>query len=106
MLERFSQDETMYAVYEGKIASDKNTKEMVEFFYNIYEPLTGEKWRKRDFSGYAVTDYSGASDNASLEYTVTLTILDADKLSVGEYDDARRNGMDWLNNFFRKDRAN
>lgn len=102
LLERFSQDEALYAVYEGKRTADKNTEEILEFYYNIYEPLTGEKWRTRDFSGYAVTDYLGVSDNASLEYTATLTILDADNLSVGEYDDTRRKVMDWLNGFFQE----
>ncbi len=102
LLERFSQDEILYAIYEGKGTADQNTKEMLSFFYNIYEPLTGERWRTRDFGGYAVTDYSGASDNAGMEYTVTLTVLDADALTVGEYDDVRRSVMGRLNDFFQK----
>ncbi|MDE7324638.1 MAG: M56 family metallopeptidase [Lachnospiraceae bacterium] len=101
LLERFSKDETLYAIYEGKREADKNTKEMAAFLYNIYDPLTGTKWRTRDFSGYAATDFSDASDNACLEYTVTLTILDADGLTVGEYDIVRQHVMDDLKDIFQ-----
>lgn len=100
LLERFSQDETLYAVYEGKKKADKRTMELVTFFYTIYEPLTAEKWQIRDFSGAAMTDFSNASDNAILEYTVTLTIQDAERLTVEEYDTARRLVMDDLNQIF------
>lgn len=100
LLERFSQDETLYAVYEGKRKADKRTMELVTFFYTIYEPLTAEKWQIRDFSGAAMTDFSNASDNAILEYTVTLTIQDAERLTVEEYDTARRLVMDDLNQIF------
>lgn len=37
-----------------------------------------------------------------MEYTVTLTVLDADALTVGEYDDVRRSVMGGLNDFFQK----
>lgn len=100
LLERFSQDETLYAVYEGKKKADKRLMELASFFYTIYEPLTAENWRTRDFGGFAITDFPNASDNATLEYTVTLTIQDAKRLTVEDYDTARRLVMDDLNQIF------
>ena len=100
LLERFSQDETLYAVYEGKKKADKRLMELVTFFYTIYEPLTAENWRTRDFGGFAITDFPNASDNATLEYTVTMTIQDAKRLTVEDYDTARRLVMDNLNQIF------
>lgn len=100
LLERFSQNETLYAVYEGKREADPDIMELVKFLYNICEPLTAEKWQTRDFSGYAVTDFPNASDNAVLEYTVTLTIQDADRLTVEEYDTVRQLVMDNFNHIF------
>lgn len=100
LLERFSQDETLYAVYEGKKKADKRLMELVTFFYTIYEPLTAENWRTRDFGGFAITDFPNASDNATLEYTVTMTIQDAKRLTVEDYDTARRLVMNNLNQIF------
>lgn len=100
LLERFSQDETLYAVYEGKKKADKRLMELVTFFYTTYEPLTAENWRTRDFGGFAITDFPNASDNATLEYTVTMTIQDAKRLTVEDYDTARRLVMDNLNQIF------
>ncbi len=74
--------------------------ELVTFFYTIYEPLTAENWRTRDFGGFAITDFPNASDNATLEYTVTMTIQDAKRLTVEDYDTARRLVMDNLNQIF------
>ncbi len=101
LLERISQDETLYAVYEGKRAADKKTIELITFFYNIFEPLTAEKWQTRDFSGSAASGFSSASDNAILEYTVTLTIQDADQLTIEEYDTVRRYVTDDLKQIFQ-----
>ncbi|MDE6364211.1 MAG: M56 family metallopeptidase [Lachnospiraceae bacterium] len=100
LLERFSQNETLYAVYEGKREADPDIMELVTFLYNIYEPLTAEKWQTRDFSGYAVADFPNASDNAVLEYTLTLTIQDADRLTVEEYDTVRQLVMDNFSHIF------
>ena len=58
------------------------------FLFNVLEPLIAERWQERDFGGYATTNYE-ASDNATLEYQLTMTILDADTLTVREYNDAR-----------------
>ena len=100
LLERISQNETLYAIYEGNIAADKNTKELLTFYYNILEPLTAERWQTRDFSGAAATDFPRASDNAILEYTVTLSIQDADQLTVDQYNTARQYVMEDLKHIF------
>ena len=80
LLERFSQDQTLYDM--------KDNNETASFLFNVLEPLIAERWQERDFGGYATTNYV-ASDNATLEYQLTMTILDADTLTVREYNDAR-----------------
>ena len=86
LLQDFSQDTALY--------EQKDTNEIASFLFYTLEPLTAERWQTRDFGGYSEIDYSG--DNAVLEYTITLTIQNADALSVGEYNAARlgiANGM-------------
>ena len=73
LLERFSQDQTLY--------DRKDNNETASFLFNVLEPLIAERWQERDFGGYATTNYE-ASDNATLEYQLTMTILDADTLTV------------------------
>lgn len=88
LLERFSQNEYMEAwVDESETAS---------FFFSVVEPLTAERWQKIDFSGgisvsadQTVMPEDVWTDMAVLEYCITLSILDADKLTVGEYVDSR-----------------
>ncbi|MCM1252163.1 MAG: M56 family metallopeptidase [Clostridium sp.] len=91
LLERFFTDERLYSIYETKEGTD--SMETAYFLYNILSPLTAENWSSRIFGGYAIsepaqTKYPDAADNASLEYSITLTILDPDSLTVGEYDAA------------------
>lgn len=81
LLERFSKDTALYEQKDRNAASS--------FLFYILEPLTAEKWQTRDFGGYAATDYPGVSDNAMLEYIFSLTIQNADTLTVGEYNAAR-----------------
>lgn len=86
IIERFFQDETIYAMYETTKGTDSN--ETADFLYNVLGPIMSGR-QSVSFNGYAVTDFDSASENASLEYTATLTILDADQLTVGEYLSAR-----------------
>ena len=81
LLERFSQDAELY--------ENKDSDEVANFLFYTLLPLTAEKWQTREFGGYCSTDYSEASDNAALEYFVTLDIQNADTLTVGEYNNAR-----------------
>lgn len=89
LLERFSKSEELYGM--------RDSDETASFLYYVLEPLTAEKWRSRQFDGYAQTHYSEAADNAVLEYIITLEILDANELTVGEYNTTRRYVMQDLN---------
>lgn len=80
LLERFSQDEALYAM--------KDRNEIASFLFYVLEPLTAEKWQSREFGGYATTNYE-ASDNSMLEYQLTMKILDENTLTVQQYSDAR-----------------
>ncbi len=86
VINRFFQDEAIYAKYETMKGTDSN--ETYDFLYNVLGPILSGRQSAR-FNGGAVTDFASASDNATLEYTGTLTILDADVLTVGEYISAR-----------------
>ena len=81
LLERFSQNTALY--------EQKDSNEIAAFLFYTLEPLTAEKWQTRDFGGGIATDYPGASDNAMLEFVFSLTIQNADTLTVGEYNAAR-----------------
>lgn len=85
LLERFSQSEKLYAM--------KDSNETASFLFYVLEPLTAERWQSREFGGAVAAAYPQASDNASLEYIITLEISDADTLTVGEYDAARQNAV-------------
>ena len=82
LLERFSGD-------DNDLYQLKDSDGTASFFFYTLEPLTAERWQSRSFGGYAATDCPGASDNAVLEFFFTLTIRDADALTVGEYNEAR-----------------
>ncbi len=83
LLERFSKSETLYEL--------KDTDETAAFLFYVLVPLTSEKWETRDYDGYATTDFPYPSDNAALEYDFTLTIIDADALTIREYNATRLN---------------
>ena len=89
LLDRFSQSEKLYAM--------KDSDETAAFLFYILDPLTAERWQAREFSGAVAADYPQASDNAVLEYILTLEILDADALTVEEYDVSRRIAVECLN---------
>ncbi|MGN0314302.1 MAG: hypothetical protein ACI4EG_05880 [Fusicatenibacter sp.] len=89
LLERFSKDETLYQM--------KDSNETASFLFYVLEPLTAENWQKRDYSGDASSDFPFPAENAVLEYTYMLTILDADKVLVKDYNDTRLGVKDALN---------
>jgi len=85
LLDKWEQDETLYARRD----SDADAA----FLFYILEPLTAERWAEREFdgsAGSAVTAFPGASEQACVEYWLTMRILDRDSLTVGQYDAARR----------------
>lgn len=81
LLERLFQDEALYRL--------KDSDETAWFLFYILEPLTAEKWQTRDYSGAAESDLPAPAENAMLEYTYTLTIMDAEKVMVKDYNDMR-----------------
>lgn len=93
LLEKFSQNATLY--------EQKDSNEIAAFLFYTLEPLTAEKWQTRDFGGGIATDYPGASDNAMLEFVFSLTIQNADTLTVGEYNAARLGVVDGLQNILQ-----
>lgn len=78
---RVSGNETLYG--------SRDTDETAAFLFYVLEPLTAEKWESRDYSGSAASGFPYPEDNATLEYVFRLTILDADTLTVGEYNTTR-----------------
>lgn len=93
LLEKFSQNTTLY--------EQKDSNEIASFLFYTLEPLTAEKWQTRDFGGSMSTDYPGASDNAMLEFVFSLTIQNADTLTVGEYNAARLGVANGLQNILQ-----
>lgn len=86
LLDRLSMNEAFY--------ENRDVDDMAYFMFYVLEPLTAERWQKRDFSGcvsagHPDTPKDDSWDMAILEYVMTLTILDADKLTVGEYINTR-----------------
>lgn len=80
-IERFSVDDRLYEM--------RDSNETASYLFYVLEPLTAEKWRTKSFGGSVATDFSGAADNAMLEYTLALTVWNPDSLTVREYRDAR-----------------
>lgn len=93
LLEKFSQNTTLY--------EQKDSNEIASFLFYTLEPLTAEKWQTRDFAGGIATDYPDASDNAMLEFIFSLTIQNADTLTVGEYNAARMGIANGLQNILQ-----
>ncbi|MDO4345644.1 MAG: hypothetical protein Q4C50_12690 [Eubacteriales bacterium] len=89
LLSCLSKDETLYAL--------RDSDETAAFIYYVLEPLTKEKWQSHTYSGAASSDFPAGQDNAILEYTYTLTILNADKVKVKDYCDTRVNVRDAMN---------
>ncbi len=93
LLEKFSQNTALY--------EQKDSNEIASFLFYTLEPLTAEKWQTRDFGGGMATDYPGTSDNAMLEFVFSLTIQNADTLTVGEYRAARLGVASGLQNILQ-----
>lgn len=99
LLERFSKSEAFYAC--------RDYDETAAFFFSVLEALTAgdDKWRTREFGGYTVSSglsgRSASADHAGLEFVFTLTILDAKRLTVGEYNAARTGMTDGMRALLR-----
>lgn len=82
LLERFWKSQVLYEL--------KDTDETAGFLFYVL-PLTGDEWKTRNYSGEAESFYPEGS--ARLEYAFSLTVLDADNLTIREYDTTRLNMM-------------
>ncbi|MFA9466646.1 MAG: M56 family metallopeptidase [Velocimicrobium sp.] len=79
----------------------KDTNDIASFLFYELTPLTAEQWQTQDFDDGGMTSYEN-SDNAQFEYTCTLSVLNADHLTVGEYNKARKGVMNELLMFFQE----
>lgn len=92
LLDRMYQDDQLLAM--------KDTNDIASFLFYELVPLTAENWKTRSFSGSYVTNYK-AVDNAHFTYDLQLTINDADRLTVKEYDQTRVKVVHELSSFFQ-----
>ncbi len=86
---------------DDQLEEMKDTNEIANFMFNVVAPLTGEQWQAQGVDDSAMSSYENA-DNAQFEYSCTLSILDADHLTVGEYGQARKGVMNELMPFFQE----
>lgn len=80
LLERFWKSQILYGV--------KDTDGTASFLFYVL-PLAGDEWETQNFSEEVRT--SNTADNTRLEYSFSLTILDADTLTIREYNATRLN---------------
>ena len=80
LLERFWKSQILYGV--------KDTDGTASFLFYVL-PLAGDEWETQNFSEEVRT--SNSADSARLEYSFSLTILDADTLTIREYNTTRLN---------------
>lgn len=78
LLERFWKSQILYEL--------KDINETASFLFYVL-PLTGDIWKNLNYSGETTSTYP--ADNARLEYSFTLTILDTDTLTIREYNATR-----------------
>jgi len=93
LIERMWQDE--------QLQNMRYTNETANFLFNTLIPITAENWEQRDFGNYVQSSYSAQTDGGILEYSITRTILDADRLTVGEHDRAIQGVMNGLNELWQ-----
>lgn len=77
LLDDFSKNSDLY--------EERDRNKIASFLFFILEPLTAERWQTREFSGGAAIGFPDVADNPNLAYSYSLTVQDADTLTVGEY---------------------
>ncbi len=83
LIDRYAQSEGTYQLPAGEEA--EALAAFQDYFFKVYSLLTGDGWQNRSFS-----DAAEAVHSSMVEYVCYLTILDRDKLTVGEYQQTRR----------------
>ncbi len=100
LIEDFSKAGYAIETEEGKEADAFNR--FMDYFYNVFEPLTAEKWQTRDFSGVVMTELEPKTrGQVSWEYVMSLTILEPESLTVGEYREARLSAIEDMRDFLQ-----
>lgn len=93
LIERFSglREKVSVQVQAGAALSAQG---FADYFYHVYEPLNADRWQTREFGDYVMRDFSGkgyeSDPKVALEYFLSMTILNPDEVTAGEYRDARR----------------
>lgn len=67
---------------DAQLQSLRFTNETAFFMYNVVKPITDENWKEAFIFNLAEVG------NNNLEYSVWRTILDANKITIGEYEQA------------------
>lgn len=83
LIERFSQTEWSRETDDPK--EEEAFGAFRNYFYDVYEPLTAERWAEREFSVWALAGFGENSDKAEFEGQFLMVILDEEELTVGEY---------------------
>ncbi len=102
LVDRFFASELVYEIKDDEEA--KAMKAFTNYFFDIFVPLTAEKWETREIEGYAIDRNTDVPvDSAVFEYRFSLNIVNAERLTVEEYDSIREKAdsalSDILNNY-------
>jgi beta-lactamase regulating signal transducer with metallopeptidase domain len=92
LLQRFYQNDQLDGM--------KDTNGIASFLFYELTPLTAEHWQTQSFTGSTTTNWEVANQ-AQLEYACTLAVLDPNRLTVGDYNNARKEVTGGLVRFFQ-----
>ncbi len=95
LFDRMENDEALYNMCE--------TDDTSHYLFYVLGPLVAQRWQERQFDGAVsvsglVPPENVTADMAVLEYSITMNILDADAVTVGEYVDVRLAAADMISN--------
>ncbi len=94
LLERFHED--------IQLAELKDTNDIAAFLHYELFPLIAEGWKVWSFDGHASSAYEDADRNAEFGYYCSLSVLNADQVTVREYSKTRQGVLSELSAFFGK----
>lgn len=90
LLERFWKSQILYEL--------RDINETAYFLFYVL-PLAGDDWKIRNYSGEVTSSYP--ENNARLEYSFSLTILDAGAVKIKDYDDMRLGVIDVMQDILK-----
>ncbi len=86
LIDRYGQNSVVDGFYDDPEAVTPS-RAFSDYFHLVYEPLTAERWQERIFIGAAGRRLADGGSEL-LEYTYTLCVLDREKLTVEDYEQA------------------